>query len=271
MARRSGGSDAVSSSVSQSRSKSGLGIRRTRLIDPIPSWELLAIGVVTGGVTFVGGSLVLRWKFGLAVLRGFAAGTIVGVALFDLFPEALALAEKNLGSVSVAVPAAFGFSFYLGLDRVTGAFGKRKMWANVAPAPLVLHSFFDGLGIGFGFHVSWSTGVVIAIGVLAHDLIDGVNTVTVALASGAKTAAARRWLTADTVAPTLGILLATIIAVQASALALIFSLFGGSLLYVGIELLFSQTRLERSNSSMHASAAIGLLFIYAVMHATVGW
>ena len=55
----------------------------------------------------------------------------------------------------------------------------------------------DGLGIGFAFQVSSAAGMIVAFAVLAHDFVDGANTVTLSLAGGSDPAIARRWLLAD--------------------------------------------------------------------------
>ena len=36
-------------------------------------------------------------------------------------------------------------------------------------AGLSLHSFIDGLGIGFAFHVSTTTGLLVFVAVVSHD------------------------------------------------------------------------------------------------------
>ena len=45
----------------------------------------------------------------------------------------------------------------------------------VGRVSLALHSLMDGLGIGFAFQVSQSTGWLVAAAVLAHDMADGAN------------------------------------------------------------------------------------------------
>jgi len=43
------------------------------------------------------------------------------------------------------------------------------------------HSFMDGVGIGLGFQVSQSIGILVAIAVISHDFTDGMNTVSLML------------------------------------------------------------------------------------------
>jgi zinc transporter, ZIP family len=74
----------------------------------------------------------------------------------------------------------------------------------LAAGGLCLHSFLDGVAIGVGFQTSTKLGLLIAFGIIAHDVCDGLNTVTVVLAHGNPQGRARFWLTVDMLAPVLG-------------------------------------------------------------------
>src|ERR1700741_769600 len=76
----------------------------------------LAIGVGAFVATIAGGLAALRLKDRLHLILGFSAGAVVGVAFFDLLPEAL-----RLGAVPPATTMLYvagGFLFYLLLDRL---------------------------------------------------------------------------------------------------------------------------------------------------------
>ncbi|HEY4071352.1 MAG TPA: hypothetical protein VGM04_07340 [Sphingomicrobium sp.] len=234
-------------------------------MNPVPE-QLLAIGLITGAMTFIGGSIALRSGGLVDLLLDFSSGTIIGVALFDLIPEALHLAGKGHGSL-IAGAAAAGLGFYLAIDRATVTLDKREALSHIAPATLVLHSLFDGLGIGFAFHLSWAAGVIVVVGVLAHDLVDGANTIGVALAGGASSSIARRWLVVDSFAPMVGILLAGVIPIPAFPLAVILGVFGGFFLYIGGHVILSRMHAGRLHLSGTAAMLAGLGFIYAVIWA----
>ena len=161
-------------------------VRRESTMNSAPVWAVFAVGLLSGAVTLVGGGLVLRFTSALDLLLGFSSGSIVGVALFDLLPEALDVAGQRHSPLSITSAVAVGFTLYLTMDRGSAilARGSRRL-GHFAPAALTLHSFLDGLGIGFAFHISPTAGVIVAIGVLAHDLIDGAKTVVASLSSGA--------------------------------------------------------------------------------------
>jgi zinc transporter ZupT len=50
------------------------------------------ISIATFVFTFLGGLFALRFKDKLHLILGFSAGAVIGVAFFDLIPEALTLA-----------------------------------------------------------------------------------------------------------------------------------------------------------------------------------
>ncbi|HLI67737.1 MAG TPA: ZIP family metal transporter [Caulobacteraceae bacterium] len=229
---------------------------------------VLLIGLATGAATLVGGAVALRFRSALDLFLGFSSGAVIGVALLDLLPEALDIGGgAHFRSLTIATAVAVGFALYLAADRAAlvlseGAEGHR---GHMGPASLTAHSLMDGLGIGFAFQVSTAAGVIVAVAVLAHDFLDGANTVTLSLAGGAATPTARRWLVADALAPLVGIGAARLVAVPASVLALLLAVFAGFFLYIGASELLPRSHDRRPRLSTAAATAIGLGFIYAVV------
>ena len=82
---------------------------------------LISIGALVS--TFLGGIFALRFKDKLHLILGFSAGAVIGVAFFDLLPEAINLGSSAFNvSSSVSVSpitsiAALGFVVYTTLDR----------------------------------------------------------------------------------------------------------------------------------------------------------
>ena len=66
------------------------------------------------------------------------------------------------------------------------------------------HSFMGGVGIGFGFRVSESVGIVVAIAVISYDLCDGLNTVSLMLVNHNTTRHSIAMLLLDAIAPVFG-------------------------------------------------------------------
>jgi ZIP family zinc transporter len=157
---------------------------------------------------------------------------VIGVALFDLTPEALSLGAKAAPEPLVLGLIGAGFCGYMLLERTLRAAAEGR-GGHLGPASLVAHSLLDGLGVGLAFQVAPAIGLVVAAAVLAHDLADGVNTVTLSLTGGGGTARARGWLIADALAPLAGIGLTRLFSVPEGPLGLAIAVFAGFFLYIG--------------------------------------
>ena len=191
----------------------------------------LAVPLAGGTVvsTFVGGLFALRLRSSVGLLIALSGGVVVGVALFDVLPEAF----DNLGNAQhVGWLAGVGFLVFFVAARALvlhhrdddahvhahsqiGAFGA---------AALSLHSFVDGLGIGFAFHVSNATGFVVFLAVVSHDFADGLNTVGFILRQSNDRRAAMRWLIVDSLTPLLGAIVGSTIANTSHALGVLLAL-----------------------------------------------
>jgi len=194
----------------------------------------LAFGLAAMAATLAGGMLALRLRHRIGMVLGVTAGIVVGVALFDLVPEALELAGDRWAVREMMGFTALGLAGYMLLDRLLARIPRAAAaWrGDLGPAMLCLHSLMDGLGIGLAFQIDTAAGWMIALAVLTHDVADGVNTVSLSLAARSETAA-RRWLILNGIAPMLGVLIGLGIAIPASMLAPVMALFAGVFLYIG--------------------------------------
>src|SRR5437867_9003598 len=68
--------------------------------------------------TIAGGLVALRFQDKLHLILGFSAGAVVGVAFFDLLPEALELATKKYLAPTVTAVTSLGFLLYMLLNRI---------------------------------------------------------------------------------------------------------------------------------------------------------
>ncbi|MGH6986020.1 MAG: ZIP family metal transporter [Caulobacteraceae bacterium] len=232
---------------------------------------LLAIGLITGCATALGGAAALALKERIHLVLGFSAGAVIGVALLDLMPEALSLAGPK-GGFSTAAILAGGFCAYLLADRMLVAFAGRggageehAHRGHMGPASLTAHSFLDGLGIGFGFQVSPKVGIVLALAVIAHDFADGVNTVNLSLIGPRKWA--RAWLAADAIAPLVGIGASLLVAPPATVLGVIIALFSGFFLYIGASELLPEShhRFPGAWTTLTTLTGAGIIFVIIVL------
>jgi zinc transporter ZupT len=227
----------------------------------------LAFASVTFFSTGLGGAAAMRFRDRLHLLLGFGSGAVLGVALFDLVPEVFTLS----GGPPVMPFAGLGFLAFFALERYTAMHRAREHahktaahvqeFGVVVAAGLSLHSFLDGVAIGVGFQTNLQVGLLIALGVIAHDLSDGLNTVTVVLAHGNPLKRAALWLLVDMIAPVLGAASTLAVSLNHGVLPWVLAFFAGSFLYIGASDLLPEAR-EHDSPLVGVATAIGMLAIY---------
>jgi ZIP family zinc transporter len=79
---------------------------------------VILISFLTVISTLLGGLFALRFKDKLHLILGFSAGALLGVAFFDLLPEALMLSEGVFPVEEITGIIALGFILYMGIDRL---------------------------------------------------------------------------------------------------------------------------------------------------------
>ncbi len=199
---------------------------------------LVAIAVAAFLSTLCGGLLALRLRDKLHLILGFSAGAVIGVAFFDLLPEAINFGAQIHDAAAVLSFSAVGFLFYLVMDRILlfhgeGASGAAASRGGFAASILCVHSLLDGVAIGLAFQASHQIGVVVAIAVLTHDFSDGINTMNIILKNGGGRRQAFRWLLADAAAPVVGVASTCFFTLPGSAFGTALALFAGFFLYIG--------------------------------------
>ncbi len=218
--------------------------------------EAVALSVITVFSTAIGGVVALTMKSHLTRLLAFGSGAILGIALFDLLPEALKQAESaGLPQRSLFLAVAAGFVLFhvlgraslLGASHDHGGTGSHndvhplsaeeraiaRRQGTLAAMGFSIHSFLDGAAIGVGFHAGTTVGIAIAIAVIAHDAADGLNTVTVMLSHGHTTRRSMIWLAVDALAPVLGAIMTFLAPIGQAVLAPLLGGFVGFFLYIG--------------------------------------
>lgn len=228
------------------------------------------IAILLAATTFfstgLGGVAAIRFRDRLHLLLGFSSGAVLSVALFDLIPEVFAI---DHGSVMPFV--GIGFLAFFALERFTAMHRAREHahattahdqeFGILMAAGLSIHSFLDGVAIGVGFQTSAHVGLLIAFAVIAHDLSDGLNTVTVVLAHGNPINRAAIWLFVDALAPVLGASATVAVGPNPAILPWILAFFAGSFLYIGASDLLPEAR-EHDSPLVGFATAAGMLAIY---------
>lgn len=183
----------------------------------------------------------------------FAAGALLGVSFFDIFPEIIALLESGAVDTTVALgTVVVAFLFFHILDRSITIHslrshpeGDRGRMTNgrIRASGLSIHSFLDGVAIGTAFHIGLTLGVLVGLAVVFHDFSDGLNTVTVMLRAGAKSRPALYWLLTDAVTPVLGAASTFLFFLSDTVLALLLAFFVGEFLFIGAADLLQSARI----------------------------
>jgi zinc transporter ZupT len=194
---------------------------------------LVVIAVAAFLCTLAGGLLALRLRDKLHLILGFSAGAVIGVAFFDLLPEAVNFGAQFHSPSTILSWTALGFLSYLVLDRILLFHGASAPRGGFTAGVLCLHSLLDGIAIGVAFQTSHQVGIVVAIAVLTHDFSDGINTMSIVLRSGGDRSSALRWLLLDGVAPVIGVASTYFWRLPASAFGTVLGLFAGFFLYIG--------------------------------------
>jgi zinc transporter ZupT len=238
---------------------------------PAPALYPLLLSLATFVSTLSGGLFALRLRDRLHLILGFSAGALVGVAFFDLVPEALDLVGGADGRFVTAIMAA-GFVGYMVLDRTIAPHGDKgprteRLWQRGALGAccLSVHSFLDGFAIGIAFKVSATVGAIVAAAVLAHDFSDGINTVSIILRNKGGNRSALAWLLIDAAAPVVGVASTLALTFRQDALGLGLAAFAGSFLYIGASDLLPESYHDHPTAGTTAMTIVGLLTVYAAV------
>ena len=248
---------------------------------------ILLIALATFLATLLGGLFALRFKDRLHLILGFSAGAVIGVAFFDLLPEAITLSANNLDASTVTSIVALGFIIFMILDRFVILHGHHeeerhdtntRMNANdtnreenhdhsesrgiLGAGSLTLHSFLDGAAIGLAFQVSVAVGAIVSVAVLVHDFSDGMNTVNVILKNKGKDKKAFLWLLVDAFAPVLGVFSTLFFTLPESALGIILAIFCGFFIYIGASDLLPESHHKHPTFLTTLMTILGMAVLY---------
>jgi ZIP family zinc transporter len=236
---------------------------------------LIALGAFTA--TLLGGLFALRFKDKLHLILGFSAGAVVGVALFDLLPEAIGLANGSHSVSFVTALVGLGFVVYMILDRLilfhghsdehecVNAQHRGRGNGVLGAGSLSVHSFLDGVAIGLAFKVSIAVGVIVAVAVLVHDFSDGINTVGLIIRSAGSRRRAFSWLLLDAIAPVIGIVVTMFFVVSGSTLGTILAIFCGFFLYIGASDLLPESHHEHPVFATTLMTILGIAVLYGAI------
>lgn len=232
------------------------------------------IAIAAFSATLLGGLFALRFRDRLHLILGFSAGAVIGVAFFDLIPEAIELGSSAHSVSTITSLVALGFVLYMVLDRFVVMHGHahddthEKMHNGhhqgiLGAGSLSIHSFLDGAAIGLAFQVSAAVGAIVAAAVLVHDFSDGINTVNMILKNGGQKKKAFKWLLVDALAPVLGIISTLFFSLSEAVLGVILAIFAGFFLYIGASDLLPESYHghPRALTTIMTLAGIAVMFV----------
>lgn len=234
---------------------------------------VILISALAFAATMLGGVLALRFRDRLHLILGFSAGAVIGVALFDLLPQSISLANSYYGPARLALFVAAGFFAYLMIDRLILLHPhthEEQAHSHEAPVrgatgalTLAAHSFLDGIAIGAGFQASPVVGAIVAAAVVTHDFSDGINTVAFILKGGGKLRQALPFLLLDAMAPVAGAASTLLVRIPQSSIGLVLGVFAGCFTYLGASDLIpeSQHAHPRAATTIMTLLGAGLLFL----------
>ena len=223
--------------------------------------------------TMIGGLFALSLRDRLHLVLGFSAGAVIGVAFFDLLPEALETGGA-WGARLILEVTALGFFLYTLVDRWVllhshdGDQHRNETRGWIGAASFSLHSVLDGFAIGVAFQASRAVGLIVAVAVLVHDFSDGLNTVNVVVTNGGEKRMALRWLLLDAVAPIIGAGISLFFAFPKSSLSVVLALFAGFFLYIGASDLLPESQHAHPRFFTTVATLLGAAVLFVAIRLT---
>lgn len=227
-------------------------------------------------VTLVSGLLALQARTHKSLFLAFCAGVLIAAALLNLFPDALVMLETDASHwhhhhLFFSCLAGFlGFYFleyatpHLEPHEGPSHYRHRHQTGIWGSAGIGLHSYFDGFVLGQAFQAGEKTGMVIAIAVLLHKLVDGISTVGVMVGTHHSVASTRAVLILVALAPLAGVITQGFIVLTKPLLALLLAWFAGGFLYLGACSLLPAAHEGNQPQWLPLVMLLGSLFIYGI-------
>lgn len=219
----------------------------------------------------LGGTFALKFKDKLHLILGFSAGSVIGVAFFDLLPEAFKMGADFYHIETIALFIVLGFLIYMILDRTLSSHSHHDAECEnhnhkgvLGAGSISLHSIIDGLVVGVSFQVSTAVGVALAIAIFAHAFSDGINTVNMIVRAGGDIKQSRKWLLLDAIAPVIGILLSVIITIPQNIFPILISFFCGLFIYLGASDLLPESHHGHPKIWTTVSTILGIILIFVI-------
>lgn len=228
--------------------------------------DVLFFGSLAGVATFAGMYLVLAradWsRRNSAALVSYAAGVLLGVGILHVLPEAQELTTYAPWCVLISFILFYFLEhhlfFHAGHEELHHqhlhvADGHDLCCADphplgtVAFAGMSLHSIIDGLIIGSGFEAGHEVGLLSALGVIAHEVPEGIAMLSILLHYGYSRSKAITFTSLVALATPVGAIVtyALVDQVAPSILGILMALAAGSFVYIAASDLIPESHRSR--------------------------
>ncbi len=220
--------------------------------------------------TTIGGSCAIVLPRRMHLLMGFGAGVLVGTACLNLIPAALATAAAHGWAGRLVFEyAILGAVLFFYIRRNAEQHATRdkedRTAGRMSAGVLVVHSALDGAAIFAASTISIQMGLIVGLGVVGHDLSDGLNTVLLSTGGGIARWEDYGFLALDAAAPIAGGLIASsLFSVSPTPVMLFLSLAAGSFLFTATVGLFPEACRRGRGLTAVAAACAGFLFSWGL-------
>lgn len=155
---------------------------------------LMILAIVAGSmISLVGGATILlskkRRKTAITLALPFGAGALLAAAFFDLLPESFELGEPR----DLLIWTLIGFTAFFLLERTSSWFHHHHEHGDAAKNHSqnimvmigdLLHNIIDGIAIATAFLVNPATGFITTLAVSAHEIPKELGTFGILLSRG---------------------------------------------------------------------------------------
>jgi ZIP family zinc transporter len=235
---------------------------------------VIILSIATFLSTLLGGLFASKYKSKLHYIMAFAAGVLLGVVAFDIFPEIIEeIKTYDFNPIGTMVALVLGFLIFHILEKSILIYHCHEENCDIHKHPhigvasalaLAGHSFMDGVGIGLGFQISPAIGILVAVAVISHDFTDGMNTVALMLNNKNTDRKSKIFLLLDALTPVLGALSTLFFKLPPQFLVLYLGFFAGFLLYIGASDILPEAHSKHSSYKLIGLTILGTLFIFII-------
>jgi ZIP family zinc transporter/zinc and cadmium transporter len=234
-----------------------------------PSLTSFLFALLSSAASVAGGVMATQRNWARRSLRYFialGAGFMLGTVFIEMVPESFrdltpAAASKLILRGYLIVHAfehAFASHLHFGEETHPDEVGHAAVEIS-ALIGLLVHTFFDGVSIGAGFHKSQSLGLLVFLGVFLHKIPDGFTISSIFVTSGHANSRALGAAVALGVSTLVGVLAVNLAGEALVAYAL--PLSTGSMLYVAATDLMPEANRESGvRMAFVVFAGVGLFY-----------